>query len=266
MKTLYELLGVGPDASEEALKRAYRKLAKLYHPDLHPNDPDAARRFRQIATAISILCDAKRRAAYDHRLLRELQRRLDRERERYRLQLSRIFSASGIAAIVLGIVAVEGPDLLAPVSRTSVFASQTTTGVARQPVSALAARQDSTNSEDTDKTRPPPTIVLPFRLSIGDRGEVRPQPHCNETVGGAYPQGRSPAGPAIAGSDAEPHCGPMKGSEADERGLSENERAVLIRQAQVLLASGDTKNAHSLLQRACRNSRSQCSASLRESL
>jgi len=73
MKTLYELLGVSPDASDEALKKAYRKLAKMHHPDLNPNDPDAARRFREVTVAIAILCDAKRRSAYNQRLVRELQ-------------------------------------------------------------------------------------------------------------------------------------------------------------------------------------------------
>ena len=88
MKTLYELLGVSPDASDEALKTAYRKLAKMHHPDLNPDNPDATRRFRQVAAAISILCDAEQRAAYNQRLIRELQRTLDRERERRRLQFT----------------------------------------------------------------------------------------------------------------------------------------------------------------------------------
>ena len=79
MTTLYQLLGVCPDAGDEALKTAYRRLAKMHHPDLNPNDPDAACRFRQITAAIAILSDAERRAAYDQRLVRELQRGLDRE-------------------------------------------------------------------------------------------------------------------------------------------------------------------------------------------
>src|SRR5690349_20787329 len=132
MKTLYELLGVSPDACDEALKRAYRSRAKMYHPDLHPNDPDAARRFRQIAAAISILCDAKRRAAYDQRLLRELQRRLDREREQYRLQRSRIVAISGIAAVAFGVVVMKGAELIGPVSPISLVASGTTSNFAQQ--------------------------------------------------------------------------------------------------------------------------------------
>ena len=55
MRTLYDLLGVGSDADDEALNKAFRQAAKAHHPDLNAGDPDAARRFRQIATAIEIL-------------------------------------------------------------------------------------------------------------------------------------------------------------------------------------------------------------------
>jgi hypothetical protein len=58
----------------------------------------------------------------------------------------------------------------------------------------------------------------------------------------------------------------IEGREADERGLSANEKAALIRQAQELLASGDAKNARVLLQRACQNSKSRCGPSFREDL
>lgn len=51
MNDPYSVLGVSKDASEDEIKRAYRRLAKKYHPDLHPDDPDAARKMNEINAA-----------------------------------------------------------------------------------------------------------------------------------------------------------------------------------------------------------------------
>ncbi len=60
----YELLGVPRGCNEDALKAAYRKLAKQYHPDVN-KDPSAEDRFKEINEAYEVLCDADKRAAYD---------------------------------------------------------------------------------------------------------------------------------------------------------------------------------------------------------
>ena len=65
-KNYYEVLGVGKDASEEEIKAAYKKLVKQYHPDLHPNDPLAAEKFKEINEANEVLSDKQKRAAYDY--------------------------------------------------------------------------------------------------------------------------------------------------------------------------------------------------------
>jgi DnaJ-class molecular chaperone len=65
MKDLYEVLGVQKTANEAAIRAAYRKLAKRHHPDLNPDKPEAAERFKEINTANDILSDPEKRARYD---------------------------------------------------------------------------------------------------------------------------------------------------------------------------------------------------------
>ncbi len=61
----YELLGVGRDASQDEIKKAYRRLARENHPDANPDDPEAEHHFREIAQAYEVLSDPQKRAAYD---------------------------------------------------------------------------------------------------------------------------------------------------------------------------------------------------------
>jgi molecular chaperone DnaJ len=64
-KDYYRVLGVGDKASLEEIKRAYRKLAKKYHPDANPNDPSAAERFKEVSEAHGVLTDPEKRKQYD---------------------------------------------------------------------------------------------------------------------------------------------------------------------------------------------------------
>lgn len=61
----YKILGVSEQAEEEQIKRAYRRLARKYHPDLNPNDSEAEEKFKNVAEAYEILGDTDKRKEYD---------------------------------------------------------------------------------------------------------------------------------------------------------------------------------------------------------
>src|SRR5579872_207626 len=64
-KDFYAVLGVPASASQDEIKKQYRKLAKRYHPDANANDPKAAERFKEISEAYTVLGDADKRKQYD---------------------------------------------------------------------------------------------------------------------------------------------------------------------------------------------------------
>jgi DnaJ-class molecular chaperone len=64
----YAILQVSQRATQDEIKRAYRKLAKELHPDLHPDNPAAARRFKDVSVAYDLLSDEAKRRRYDHAL------------------------------------------------------------------------------------------------------------------------------------------------------------------------------------------------------
>lgn len=61
----YEILGVGRDADEEEIKRAYKRLAMKYHPDRNPDDPRAAEKMKEVNEAYAVLSDPEKRRLYD---------------------------------------------------------------------------------------------------------------------------------------------------------------------------------------------------------
>ncbi|KAK5020069.1 hypothetical protein LTR60_000869, partial [Cryomyces antarcticus] len=64
-KDYYKILGIEKDADENQIKKAYRKLAIVHHPDKNPDDEDAADRFKDIGEAYETLSDSQKRARYD---------------------------------------------------------------------------------------------------------------------------------------------------------------------------------------------------------
>jgi len=92
-KDYYAALGVAPDADEQAIKQAYRKLARQYHPDVNPGDKQAEERFKEVNEAYQALNDPERRRKYDE--LREQYQRWQQRGGRGEFDWGRAQAAPG---------------------------------------------------------------------------------------------------------------------------------------------------------------------------
>ena len=96
----YGVLGVSKTASQDEIKKAFKKLARKYHPDLNPNDPTAKQKFQEINEANEVLSDPEKRKKYDaygenwkHADEFEAQKQRYQQQSRYFLQKYIDFSA-----------------------------------------------------------------------------------------------------------------------------------------------------------------------------
>src|SRR5262245_54623600 len=97
MRNFYKVLGIASSADDLRIKSAFRRRAKVVHPDLNPGDADAEDRFRELMQAYQVLRDAQARAAYDAHLVR---RRCE-ARHRF-VQSAGLMAASFVATAVTG--------------------------------------------------------------------------------------------------------------------------------------------------------------------
>ena len=107
MNTLYDVLGVPQHANEKAIRTAFRKAAKSFHPDLNAGDPTAELQFRQLVAAYELLKNPQQREAYDQQL------RVDRRHRFRRIAspiISGLVSGSIVAAVMLWLNAQRPPE------------------------------------------------------------------------------------------------------------------------------------------------------------
>ena len=145
MDTLYDLLGALPRDDAEELRVAFRRAVKGTHPDLHPGDPDAGFKFRQIVRANEILADPDQRKTYDHLLdlAEEEKKELGKRAFMHRAVAATSFvlslgfiSAASVGGYLLFQQMSEEPS--APVGKVASAVSDVTAGV-RDPFETAPA-------------------------------------------------------------------------------------------------------------------------------
>jgi len=214
MKTAYDLLGTRPDADDETIRKAFRDAAKLHHPDLQPDDPDAPARFRKIAGAYAVLRDPEQRAAYDQLLAIE--------RQRVRWAWVRAISEAVLVA-VLSSGMIVGYVWIKPLVSTAVIeVDRETVRSARQgtvPKTPMAAAgplarsaagagvegTGSTGDANADQPGHPTTSATqPADAAVIANLAPRPRPDETEPAGApsAAMDGHADAAPEVAKSDA----------------------------------------------------------------
>jgi curved DNA-binding protein CbpA len=144
METLYDLLGALPDDGAENLRAAFRKAVKGAHPDIHPNDPDAALKFRRILRANEILSDEELRTGYDQLLDRA---RLERDAASEHASAAEIYRfATGVMVLVaLSIVILGGYLLFGYVNTPPLGQAQATELSRAEPVKTAALVTEPTD-------------------------------------------------------------------------------------------------------------------------
>ena len=141
MGTLYDLLGALPSDDAEGLRTAFRKAAKATHPDINPDNPDAALRFRELVRAYDILTDTEQRATYDQLLAIALQPPATPATQTY--ETMRKFASNTMAATIISAVLVGGYTLFGMFSKPPGAAEMVTGKTAVGALEVAAVQPDA---------------------------------------------------------------------------------------------------------------------------
>src|SRR5262245_9807835 len=176
MTTLFELLGVPPNATDEAVRTAFRRAAKACHPDLNLGDPAAAQKLRQIVAAYKSLKTSEQRAAYNRYLAteeqywRSISRQDKKERRFVQPAVAGLVTGSVVALAVWGSLVLSNRQDRSEPQQTSRVAGTT------QPTSQLidvtednSSRKEESSSDETrvaSTTRPSDETQQPSTDSL----------------------------------------------------------------------------------------------------
>ena len=157
MTTLYDLLGALPGDDADDLRDAFRRAVKDVHPDIHPNDPDAALNFRLIVYAMEVLRDPELRAAYDY-LLDLARQELVSQRRAAKI---RTFAFAMIGLAGASVVAVSAGSLFAPALLPGFRQIEELFHASARPASSGVSTDPASNdsgataNRDATTTKPP---------------------------------------------------------------------------------------------------------------
>jgi DnaJ domain len=240
MKTLYDVLGVRPNADIATIRATFRKAVKDCHPDANAGDRTAERRFVEITSAHAILRDPERRANYD----RALERRRQKILREWKITLvgwvlSAVVSAGAVSAGVLVLpkwlgqsnltasavatrflaLNTQGGDRAATPVAVSIAAPAAGTAKPAEEVNTVPLTGGQTAEEGKDKQHAPAPMVEGASTSVDEGGE---QPTLAVTGAFAAPA-RADARPV----GGEPSGPPTKGGPAPRRGVDRHREARL---------------------------------------
>jgi len=147
MGTLYDLLGALPSDDAEELRTAFRKAAKATHPDINPDNPDAALRFRELMRAYDILTDNDQRATYDQLLAIALQPPAASTKAVRTYEVIGKVASNTMAATIISAVLVGGYVLFGIFSKPPGAAEIAPDSIVGEPQVVAALHPDVTASD-----------------------------------------------------------------------------------------------------------------------
>jgi tetratricopeptide (TPR) repeat protein len=155
MPTPYEILGVRQDADDAAVRAAFRKAAKAYHPDLNIGDPATEQHLKQVIAAYQTLKSPKRRAACDRQLA------LRRRRDAWRFVATAVASTGMVSGVVLALVVWSLQPRETPTApKPGVAAPQATDFVKRVPPAFHPQAEEPAGRNAAPDRGPPKTEEL----------------------------------------------------------------------------------------------------------